>query len=60
MLDLTPRENTLVRKAIAYYLDDLRLSIRALTEPDERYERNDLQQDAAFLQSAYHKLEAAE
>lgn len=59
MLDLTPQENTLVRKAIAYYLDDLRLSIRALTESDERYERNDLQQDAAFLQSAYHKLEEA-
>ena len=58
MPDLTPRENTLVRKAIAYYLDDIRLRIEALTESDERYERNDLQQDAAFLQSAYHKLEA--
>ena len=58
MHDLTARENTLVRKAIAHYLDDLQLKIETLTEPDERYERYDLQQDAAFLQSAYHKLEA--
>lgn len=60
-MQLNQHETRVVLEAVHARIEDTRLSIEALTEPDERYERYDLQQDLAFLQSAENKLkEAAE
>lgn len=58
MPKLSQRENALVRRAIKDRIEATELAIEALDEPDERYERNDLQQDLAALRSALYKLEA--
>lgn len=58
-MQLTQREARLVIKAIDSYLSTLENAIESLDEPDERYERYDLQQDEAFLQSAKRKLKEA-
>lgn len=58
-MQLTQREARLVIKAIDSYLSTLENAIESLDEPDERYERYDLQQDEAFLQSARRKLKEA-
>ena len=58
-MQLTQREAWLVIKAIDSYLSTLENAIESLDEPDERYERYDLQQDEAFLQSAKRKLKEA-
>ena len=58
-MQLTQREARLVIKAIDSYLSTLENAIELLDEPDERYERYDLQQDEAFLQSARRKLKEA-
>lgn len=58
-MQLTQREARLVIKAIDAYLSTLENAIELLDEPDERYERYDLQQDEAFLQNAKRKLKEA-
>lgn len=58
-MQLSQHECRVVLEAVRERIKDTKLSIEALTEPDERYERYDLQQDLAFLQSAECKLKEA-
>lgn len=42
---LTKEEATIVQDCINDHIDIMELSLKTLTEPDERYERNDLLQE---------------
>ena len=59
MPEFTQQELDLMLQAVDDRIDATELYIKSLTEPDERYERNDLQQDLARLQSARNKLKEA-
>lgn len=59
MPEFTQQELSLMLCAIDDRIDATELYIKTLDEPDERYERNDLQQDLARLQSARNKIQGA-
>ena len=59
MPEFTQQELCLILHAIDDRIEATELYIEALDEPDERYERNDQQQDLACLQSARNKIQGA-
>lgn len=59
MPEFTQQELSLMLCAIDDRIDATERYIETLDEPDERYERNDLQQDLARLQSARNKIQGA-
>ena len=59
MPEFTQQELCLILQAIDDRIDATELYIESLDEPDERYERNDQQQDLALLQSARNKIQGA-
>jgi hypothetical protein len=59
MPELTNAEWIDVMEALDNEIDFCRLDLKSLTEPDERYERNDVQNRMLRLQRIYNKIKEA-
>lgn len=59
MLDLTINELSLIMNALDDEADTLKSTVKDLTEPDERYERADVQNQLLATQQLYHKIKEA-
>ena len=59
MPDLTNNELSLVMNALSTEIDTLESTMKDLTEPDERYERNDTQNQLLATRQLYNKIKEA-
>lgn len=59
MLNLTNNEMSLLLQALDTEIDTLESVLKDLTEPDERYERNDVQNQLLATRQLYNKIEEA-
>ena len=59
MPELTQAEWVDVMEALDSEIDFCRLDLKSLTEPEERYERNDVQNRMLRLQQLYNKIKEA-
>lgn len=59
MLDLTNNELSLIMQALDDEADTLESAMKDLTEPDERYERSDMQNQLLATRQLYNKIKEA-
>lgn len=59
MLDLTNNELSLILQALDDEAASLRSTLKDLTEPDERYEHNDVQNQLIAVTQLYNKIKEA-
>lgn len=59
MLDLTNNELSLIMQALDDEADALESTLKDLTDPDERYERSDVQNQLLATKQLYNKIKEA-
>ena len=59
MLDLTNNEYALIMQALDDEADTLESMLKDLTDPDERYERSDVQNQLLATRQLYNKIKEA-
>lgn len=59
MLDLTNNELSLIMQALDDEADALEETLKDLTEPDERYEHNDVTNQLLATRQLYNKIKEA-
>lgn len=59
MFDLTNNEMALIMQALDDEADTLESTMKDLTDPDERYERSDVQNQLLATRQLYNKIKEA-
>ena len=59
MLSFTNNELSLIMNALSDEMDTLEASLKDLTDPDERYEHNDVQNQLLATKQLYNKIKEA-